>query len=46
MFISYNSLRRARPVDVIRLARFVGFADATMEYDTLIQELHIRINWG
>lgn len=46
MFISMKSLRRAKQQDVMRLVNYLGITSYKREYEDILEELHIRINWG
>ena len=46
MHISQNSLRRANPKNVIRLAHYAGVVMLGRTIEEIIEELHLKINYA
>lgn len=46
MFISKKSLNKAKPEFILRLANWLGIVTHKRELPDIIEETHIKINWG
>jgi hypothetical protein len=46
MYIKPQVLLRVKPAYVLRLAHYLGIETLGKLYEDILQEVHLRINWG